>query len=193
LVPTTSIFSDRTGNSVPGSRVERTVLGQVHPYRTISCHYENFPSEDAPVLSTGDDGQDRTHIYVPIIPMVLATIHRHWYGLPVVSILWTSSTTPEERTVRRTTTDDTQVSWIQRAITAIPDDNGNVQKWSSASSGAFEKAIEIIELPVGTWTKTTRRSWRQKSLKMVYSKLWTHTTRDRRQLQLPVCYRSRRD
>jgi hypothetical protein len=73
--------------------------------------------------------------------------------LPVVSILWTSSTTPEERTVRRTTTDDTQVSWIQRAITAIPDDNGNVQKWSSASSGAFEKAIEIIELPVGTWTE----------------------------------------
>jgi DNA topoisomerase-2 len=36
------------------------------------------------------------------------------------------------------------------AITAIPDDNGNVQKWSSGIKRRVTKAIEIIELPVGT-------------------------------------------
>jgi hypothetical protein len=63
------------------------------------------------------------------------------------------------------------------AITAIPDDNGNVQKWSSSGikRRVTEKAIEIIELPVGTWTED-KTFLEAEVAKMVYSKLWTHTT-----------------
>jgi hypothetical protein len=64
------------------------------------------------------------------------------------------------------------------AITAIPDDNGNVQKWSSSGikRRVTEKAIEIIELPVGTWTEDYKTFLEAEVAKMVYSKLWTHTT-----------------
>jgi DNA topoisomerase-2 len=114
-----------------------------------------FRPEDAPVLEYRRTTVSRSNpFYVPIIPMVLVNSSigiGTGFSTCIPSFDPLTRQRPKIRTVRRTTTDDTQVSRIKGAITAIPDDNGNVQKWSSSGikRRVTEKAIEIIELPVG--------------------------------------------
>jgi DNA topoisomerase-2 len=81
-----------------------------------------------------------------------------------------------------------------KAITAIPDDNGNVQKWSSSGikRRVTEKAIEIIELPVGTWTEDYKTFLEAEVAKWCTQSCGL-TLHRQTSASPPVCYRSRRD
>jgi hypothetical protein len=181
LVPTTSIFSDRTGNSVPGSRVEGLCVGQVHPYRTISCHYENFPSRGRPGVVTGRTTVKIEPTFSHHSDGPRQFVHRHWYRLQYVHPVVRSSGRPRQRR-RYALSEELQpmtpkYRGFKGAITAIPDDNGNVQKWSS--SGIKRR---VTERPSRSSNFLSGRGRNYKTFleaevaKMVYSKLWTHTT-----------------
>jgi hypothetical protein len=78
---------------------EGLCVGQVHPYRTISCHYENFRPEDAPVLEYRRTTVSRSN-------HILCShhsdgprqfVHRHWYRLQYVHPVVRSSGRPRQR------------------------------------------------------------------------------------------------
>jgi hypothetical protein len=120
--PTTtakSVFRERrrTGSGLrwfqqhQSSQTERAIRYQDPGWKDCAARYIHtelsaatmkiFRPEDAPVLEyREDDGQDRTHIYVPIIPMVLVNSSSIAFTgfstcIPSFDPL-TSSTTPED-------------------------------------------------------------------------------------------------
>jgi hypothetical protein len=189
LVPT-SIFSDRTGNwyQDPGWK---DCVGQVHPYRTISCHYENFPSRGRPGVGVQEDDGIKIEptFYVPIIPMVLVNSS---IGIGTGFSTCIPSFDPLDvldNARRYALSEELQpmtpkYRGFKGAITAIPDDNGNVQKWSSSGikRRVTERPSRSSNFLSGRGRKTTRRSWRQKSLKWCTQSCGLTLHRDRRQL-----------